>query len=73
MCKPRCAVMSEKALSFYLWKRINLYLSQLLFGQLSVGELSCYPFEVNEETNNLGFRPGPIQTSLYSHRSKLDA
>ena len=23
---------------------------------------------VREKTNNLGFRPGPTQTSLYSHR-----
>ena len=23
---------------------------------------------VHEKTNNLGFRPGPTQTSLYSHR-----
>ena len=23
---------------------------------------------VHDKTNNLGFRPGPTQTSLYSHR-----
>ena len=27
---------------------------------------------VREKTNNLGFRPGPTQTSLYSHRSRLE-
>ena len=27
---------------------------------------------VRENTNNLVFRPGPIQTSLYSHRSSLE-
>ena len=26
-----------------------------------------------EKTNNLGFRPGPTQTGLYSHRSRLEA
>ena len=26
-----------------------------------------------EKTNNLGFRPGPTQTRLYSHRTKLGA
>ena len=26
-----------------------------------------------EETNNLGFRPGPTQTGLYSHCSRLEA
>ena len=25
-----------------------------------------------KKTNNLGFRPGPTQTSLYSHRSRLE-
>ena len=25
------------------------------------------------KTNNLGFRPGPKQTSMYSHRSRLEA
>ena len=30
---------------------------------------TAYLFEpVHEKTNNLGFRPGPTQTSLYSHR-----
>ena len=28
---------------------------------------------VHEKTNNLGFRPGPTQTGLYSHRSRLEA
>ena len=28
---------------------------------------------VREKTNNLGFRPGPTQTRLYSHRSRLEA
>ena len=27
----------------------------------------------HEKTNNLGFRPGPIQTWLYSHRRWLEA
>ena len=27
---------------------------------------------VREKTNNLGFRPGPTQTGLYSHRSRLE-
>ena len=26
-----------------------------------------------EKTNKLGFRPGPTQTSLYSHRSRPEA
>ena len=26
-----------------------------------------------EKNNNLGFRPGPTQTGLYNHRSRLDA
>ena len=26
-----------------------------------------------EKTKNLGFRPGPTQTRLYSHRIKLEA
>ena len=29
--------------------------------------------EPPHKTNNLGFRRGPIQTSLYSHRSRLEA
>ena len=28
---------------------------------------------VHEKTNNLGVRPGPTQTRLYSHRSRLEA
>ena len=28
---------------------------------------------VHEKTNNLSFRPGPTQTSLYSHRKELEA
>ena len=28
---------------------------------------------VHEKTNNLGFRPGPTQTRLYSHRNRLEA
>ena len=28
---------------------------------------------VREKTNNLGFRPGPTQTGLYSHRRWLEA
>ena len=28
---------------------------------------------VREKTNNLGFRPGPTQTGLYSHRKWLEA
>ena len=28
---------------------------------------------VREKTNNLGFRPGPTQTGLYSHRKRLEA
>ena len=28
---------------------------------------------VHEKTNNLGFRPGPTQTRLYSHRIWLEA
>ena len=28
---------------------------------------------VHEKTNNLGFRPGPIQTRLYSHRRNLES
>ena len=28
---------------------------------------------VHEKTNNLVFRPGLIQTRLYSHRSRLEA
>ena len=28
---------------------------------------------VHEKTNNLGFRPGPTQTGLYSHRRWLEA
>ena len=33
-----------------------------------------FTFEpVHEKTNNLGFRPGPTRTGLYSHRRWLDA
>ena len=28
---------------------------------------------VRDKTNNLGFRPGPTQIGLYSHRSRLKA
>ena len=28
---------------------------------------------MHEKTNNLGFRPGPKQTRLYSHSIKLEA
>ena len=28
---------------------------------------------VREKTNNLGFRPGPTQTGLYSYRRWLEA
>ena len=27
---------------------------------------------VHDKTNNLGFRPGPTQTDLYSYRSRLE-
>ena len=39
--------------------------------ETSLTELSIEP--VHEKTNNLGFRPGPTQTRLYSHRSRLEA
>ena len=28
---------------------------------------------VHEKTNNLGFQPGPTQTSLYSHRRNIES
>ena len=28
---------------------------------------------LHKKINNLGFRPGPTQTSLYSHSSRLEA
>ena len=34
---------------------------------------SIYYEPVYEKTNNLGFRPGPTQTRLYSHSIKLEA
>ena len=36
-------------------------------------ELTILNEPVHEKTNNLGFRPGPTQTSLYSHRRWLEA
>ena len=48
-------------------------------GQKQSSTLSCdssylHIFEpVHEKTNNLGFRPGPTQTGLCSHRSRLEA
>ena len=34
----------------------------------------CFRYEPSlENTNNLAFRPAPTQTSLYSHRSRLEA
>ena len=36
--------------------------------------ISSITFEpVHEKTNNLGFQPGPTQTSLYSHRRWSEA
>ena len=40
---------------------------------LSLTDLKNVSEPVREKTNNLGFRPAPTQTSLYSHRSRLDA
>ena len=37
------------------------------------GELIKVFLLLNDKTNNLGFRPGPTQTDLYSHRSRLEA
>ena len=53
-----------------LWIRVH---SQR--GFLSLGtETESRLFEpVHEKTNNLGFRPGPTQTRLYSHRRWLEA
>ena len=34
---------------------------------------SCSSLFIRKKNNNLCFRPGPIQTGLYSHRSRLDA
>ena len=39
-----------------------------------VSDFRIKPFEpVREKTSNLGFQPGPTQTSLCSHRKKLEA
>ena len=36
-------------------------------------ELAVIYEPLREKTNNLGFPPGPTQTNLYSHRSRLEA
>ena len=41
---------------------------------LKQGFVGCLLSEpVHEKTHNLGFRPGSLQTRLYSHRIKLEA
>ena len=72
-CKNRNGVILNAGVSrchcitLYLLSPVILLTDQ---GALS-GELLIEP--VREKTNNLGFRTGPTQTGLYSHRRWLEA
>ena len=39
--------------------------------QITIGPGTYEPVHV--KTNNFGFRPGPTQTGLYSHRRQIEA
>ena len=52
--------------SFYMHWLIGRYLLVSRFKMISNEPL-------HENTNKLGFRPGPTQTNLYNHRRKLEA
>ena len=41
-------------------------------GKVSIFSRLLLNEPMREKTNNLGFRPGPTQTDLYSHRSRLE-
>ena len=41
------------------------------FASFTISSYTCEP--VHEKTNNLGFRPGPTQSGLCSHRRWLEA
>ena len=71
-------VKKKKKLIFaYLHKNLSLQIPHFNFYMnfpLIKINLETIIFEPShEKTNNLGFRPGQTQTSLYSHRSKLEA
>ena len=52
--------------SFVDQRRCLLCFTCHLCSVVECDEKSSEP--VHDKTNNLGFRPGPTQTSLYSHR-----
>ena len=50
------------------------WLTGLIMESIELDDASIIVFEpLLEKTNNLGFWPGPAQTGLYSHRSRLEA
>ena len=44
-----------------------------VLGDLILYDVLALYETVHKKTNNLGFRPGPIQTGLYKHRKELKA
>ena len=70
-----CQTLSETPKTGFLASRLILY--GCVFVMLSLNRLFTTIVILNEpvrdKTNNLGFRPGLTQTSLYSHRKELEA
>ena len=62
---PKASVVSEDLLKMSV-SEMKLSLSSSC-GIVTTTILFTYE-PVHDKTNNLGFRPGPTQTSLYSHR-----
>ena len=60
--RPTCYLHGSNA--FNLIQR--RFFPGLVIPNASLFQISYEP--VHDKTNNLGFRPGPTQTSLYSHR-----
>ena len=80
-CEPVKATQKTQrviALLFYLQTQLIIAVMILTFWIDRSSGNQClssgYRSEpLYEKTSNLGFQPGPTQTSLYSHRSKLEA
>ena len=70
-----CVVIARNS---YMQTTTNYYLFSLAISDVIILFLGKFNNLINfeqlhEKTNNLGFRPGPTQTDLYNHRSKLKA
>ena len=70
-----CVVIARNS---YMQTTTNYYLFSLAISDVIILFLGKFNNLIkieplHEKTNNLGFRPGSMQTDLYNHRSRLKA